>query len=138
MKVYSLCCEHGHHFEGWFPSEEDSHAQLAQGAIACPSCSTTAIERRPSAPRLNLAHTNHAASAAAVQARLMAVLRQAVAQSEDVGARFAEEARRMHYDEIPKRAIRGTSSREELVALVEEGIEVLPLPPALDPEQTLH
>jgi hypothetical protein len=138
MKVYNLCCEHGHRFEGWFSSEEDSRVQLEQRAIACPICESSAVERVPSAPRLNLAQSGAAADPARIQAQLMALIRKAVAQSEDVGDGFADEVRRMHHREIPERAIRGTSSLQEYAALVEEGIEVLPLPPALDPKQTLQ
>lgn len=138
MKVYNLCCEQGHRFEGWFSSEEDSRAQLEQKSIACPVCDSKGIERVPSAPRLNLSHSVPAPDPRAVQAKLLALLRQAVAQSEDVGERFAEEARRIHYDEAPERAIRGTSTAEEYAELIEEGIDVLPLPAALDPKQTLQ
>lgn len=138
MKVYNLCCEHGHRFEGWFSSEEDSRTQLERKLIACPVCDSSAIERMPSAPRLNLSQPQAPVDLRAVQARLMEVIRQAVAQSEDVGERFAEEVRRMHYDEIPERAIRGTSTSEEFAELIEEGIDVLPLPAVLDPKQTLQ
>ncbi|GIZ51140.1 DUF1178 family protein [Noviherbaspirillum aridicola] len=138
MKVYNLCCGQGHRFEGWFSSEEDSRAQLEQQSIACPVCDSRAIGRVPSAPRLNLSQGGAPVDPSAIQAKLMTLLRQAVARSEDVGERFAEEARRMHYEEAPGRAIRGTSTAEEFAELVEEGIDVLPLPAMLDPKQTLQ
>ncbi|MNV97000.1 hypothetical protein D3C71_1920690 [compost metagenome] len=73
-----------------------------------------------------------------LQALYMKAVKQVLAQTEDVGDRFAEEARRMHYDEAPERGIRGSASAEEVQALAEEGIETFPLvvPDAL--KQTAH
>lgn len=136
MKVYNLRCEHDHRFEGWFSSEQDYDAQLSSALICCPICSSSSVSRLPSAPKLRKsanaapdvphedAHTN-------VHAKVMQLMRDMVVRSEDVGERFAEEARRMHYEEIPERAIRGTATRDECEALADEGIAVLPLPPAL-------
>lgn len=138
MKVFNLCCEHGHRFEGWFSSEEDSRLQLSQKSIACPMCDSPEVERVPSAPRLNLSQSEPSHDPKAIQAQLMALLRKAVSETEDVGERFAEEVRRMHYEQAPERAIRGSSTREEFAELVEEGIDVLPLPSILDPKQTLQ
>ena len=102
----------------------------------------------PSAPRLNLSGAGEPAAAPAAvaaapstaglptteqQARWLRAMRKLMASTEDVGERFAEEARRIHYGEAEERGIRGQASREEAEALNEEGIEVLPLPmpPAL-------
>jgi hypothetical protein len=63
-----------------------------------------------------------------MQAALLQVARHIQAHSEDVGERFPEEARRIHYDEAPKRSIRGVASRADAASLAEEGIEVMPLP----------
>lgn len=135
MKVYNLCCDHDHRFEGWFSSEEDFNTQLASSLIACPVCDSKTVSRLPSAPRLRKSSAAESASASASEQELrnkvLAMMREMVARSDDVGERFAEEARRMHYDEIPERPIRGTASREECEALADEGIDVLPLPPAL-------
>ena len=64
----------------------------------------------------------------AAQAAFLSAMRHIVATTEDVGQRFAEEARRMHYGEVQARSIRGQSSAREAVELLEEGIEVMPLP----------
>ena len=129
MKVYNLTCEHDHRFEGWFSSEEDFKSQSEAQQIACPVCESHAVRKLPSAPRLNLSPA-HApkADAALVQKQLLELVRKIVANTEDVGERFAEEARRMHYNEAPERSIRGVASVQEFEALAEEGIDVLPLP----------
>lgn len=130
MKVYNLSCEHGHRFEGWFSSEEDYLAQSATVQIECPVCESRAITKLPSAPRLNL-NVNHQPEPdpmVAIQAKAAELLQQVIANTEDVGERFAEEARRMHYNETPDRAIRGVATLPECEALVEEGIDITPLP----------
>lgn len=160
MKVLNLCCSQGHGFEGWFASEEDYGAQVDKGLISCPLCTDTAITRRPSAPRLNLSGAREprptkpaatprdggvAAKPAAaagqapspevvLQAAWMQAVRHVMAHTEDVGNRFPEEARRMHYGEIEARGIRGQATPEQREALLEEGIEIatLPLPQGLE------
>ena len=82
-----------------------------------------------------MAVSNHPAQAelAQLQARMLKALREIVANTEDVGERFADQARAMHQGEMPHRHIRGQASAEEALALLEEGVEVMPLPllPAL-------
>jgi hypothetical protein len=101
--------------------------------IACPLCADTVIVRLPSAPRLNLSGGRGAEAPAQApqpnpQALWMKAVRQLLANTEDVGERFADEARRIHYGEAPERGIRGQASEHEREALHEEGIEVMPLP----------
>ena len=135
MKVLNLSCGEGHAFEGWFGSEDDFQSQVARALIECPLCSDTTIEKRPSAPRLNVGSLREVGSAplAEVKDRWLHSVRRLIASTEDVGERFPEEARRIHYGETAERAIRGQASREETQALREEGIEVVavPIPPAL-------
>ena len=138
MKVLNLRCVDEHGFEGWFGSEDDFAAQLASGALACPLCGSTAVERLPSAPRIQL--SRHAAPTPeappsvpmTLQSQWLRAVRHVMETTEDVGERFAEEARRIHYGEVEERGIRGRASREDAEALREEGIEVtaLPLPEA--------
>ena len=137
MKVLDLQCPHGHRFEGWFASAEDFETQAAQHLVECPICGAKEVSRLPSAPRLNLSGaTSDAKPAAAAsesqarewQARAMQALREVLEKTENVGDRFAEEARRIHYNEAPARSIRGVTTPEDARALVEEGIEVMPLP----------
>ena len=144
MKVFDLRCAQAHVFEGWFASEDDFTHQLERSLIACPLCGDTHAVRQPSAPRLNVARYEApmpAASAKAgvpaevtLQSQWLRAVRHVMSQTEDVGERFPEEARRIHYGEVAERGIRGRASAEDAEALREEGIEVmaLPLPKALD------
>lgn len=143
MKVLNLQCAAQHVFEGWFAAEADYTSQLERGLLECPLCGDKTVHKLPSAPRLNLGapRAEEAASVAqpqaevvggatgqALQAAWLQAARHILAATEDVGARFAEEARKMHYGEAQERGIRGQASREETQALLEEGIAVMPLP----------
>ena len=139
MKVLNLRCADGHGFEGWFASEDDFAAQTGRSAVACPLCGTTAISRLPSAPHLNVARHSASPPESAqgvpmtLQSQWLRAVRQVMSSTEDVGDRFAEEARRIHYGEVEERGIRGRATSEDADALREEGIAVmaLPLPDAL-------
>lgn len=130
MKVLDLQCPHGHRFEGWFASTDDFEAQLSRKLVECPVCGATEVSRMPSAPSLNLsgATQTRPAESHALQAQVMRALREVLEKTENVGERFAEEARRIHYNEAPARSIRGVTTPEDAQALVEEGIDVMPLP----------
>ena len=135
MKVFNLQCEQGHAFEGWFASVEAFDAQLAGGQLQCPVCGSTAISKALSAPRLNLGAAPQQQrqvaampTAEQMQALFLKMAREIVASTEDVGEKFAEEARRIHYKEAPERGIRGVTSKDEAEALEEEGIKVMPMP----------
>jgi hypothetical protein len=149
MKVLNLQCTHGHGFEGWFASNEAFDTQLAAGLVECPVCADTAITKLLAAPRLNLSGAKSpeplpaSAAAGAVatdapQARWMRAMREVMARTEDVGERFADEARRMHYGEAEERSIRGQATRQQAEALIEEGIPVLPLPVPAALKETLQ
>jgi hypothetical protein len=134
MKVIDLRCHNGHGFEGWFASDDDFLDQNGRRLIACPLCDDTLIVRLPSAPRLNLSGAREAEPAPPpppqleAQAQWMKVVRHVLAHTEDVGERFADEARRIHYGEAAERGIRGQATPGEREALRDEGIEVMPLP----------
>jgi len=140
MKVLNLQCAHRHTFEGWFGSEDDYRSQLERGLVECPMCGDIAVTKLPSAPRLNLGAQPTTVPAPAqkqevaampdqaMQAAWLKMVRHVMANTDDVGERFAEEARRIHHGETPERGIRGQASPEEAQALLEEGIGVLPLP----------
>lgn len=133
MKVFDLTCRDGHRFEGWFASGDAFAAQCASSTVRCPVCDSADVERAPSVPRLGRAATSDAPPAPSPSpsraerspAEWLTALRQLVAAVENVGPRFAEEARRMHYDETPSRAIRGTATARERRELEDEGIETL-------------
>ena len=136
MKVLNLQCAHQHVFEGWFGSDDEFQAQLAGGLLECPLCGDTGISRLPSAPRLNFGAQPAAAPKQEVtampgvemQRAWLQMVRHVMANTEDVGERFAQEARRIHHGEVEERGNRGQATREETEALLEEGIGVLPLP----------
>ncbi|HEX3380618.1 MAG TPA: DUF1178 family protein [Paraburkholderia sp.] len=131
MKVLDLQCPHGHRFEGWFASADDFESQQSRKLVECPICGANEVSRLPSAPRLNLSGATDSKAPAGVeqaQAQMMRALREVLEKTENVGDRFAEEARRIHYNEAPARSIRGVTTPEDARALVEEGIEVMPLP----------
>lgn len=151
MKVLDLRCAHQHGFEGWFASEDDFTDQLARGLVSCPLCGDAQIQKMLSAPRLNLRAARHeptdpadagggtgvqpgpAAPGAPLQAQWLQAMRRVMAQTEDVGERFADQARAMHHGEVAQRSIRGRTTPEVARELIDEGIDVLPLPglPAL-------
>ena len=132
MKVFNLRCAHDHRFEGWFASEDDYASQRERGLVQCPVCADAAVDRLPSAPRLNLGagsdERQPVAHGADLQAVWLKAVKQVLQNTEDVGERFAEEARRIHYGEVEARGIRGRASGEEMRSLLDEGIEVMPLP----------
>jgi hypothetical protein len=126
-------------FEGWFASEADFLAQCERGLVSCPMCGDASITKMLSAPRLNLGSARTEATPVqdvvatanpeqTLQAAWMAVARRILAKTDDVGTRFAEEARKIHYGETKERGIRGKASREETELLIEEGIAVMPFP----------
>lgn len=143
MKVLNLQCGEGHGFEGWFASHDDYDEQRARGLLSCPVCNSAEVSKLPSAPRLNLGAPGPAAappgqapasqdvaqvSPQQLQAAWMKMVRHVMAHTEDVGTQFAEEARKIHYGEREQRNIRGQASWAETEALLDEGIEILPLP----------
>ncbi len=132
MKVLNLRCAHDHRFEGWFGSDDDFESQCARGLVSCPSCGDGSISRMPTAPRLNVSGSKEGGGSgdgnAALQAAWAQAVRRMMAQTEDVGERFPEEARRIHYGEVEARGIRGQASHEDAQALRDEGIEVIALP----------
>ncbi len=138
LKVFDLVCANEHAFEGWFASENDYETQTEKGQLTCPMCGTADVHRKPSAARLNLGAQQPPQMPERQQALMptpqqmqvafMRIAREIAQHTEDVGERFAEEARRIHYDEAPARGIRGTTTREEAQALEDEGIDVMPFP----------
>ncbi len=136
MKVFNLRCGQQHAYEGWFASEEDFISQQERGMVACPLCGDSESVRMPNATRLKV--SRHAAPAEqptrsgttemTMQTQWLRAMRQVLNSTEDVGERFPEEARRIHYGEVEERGIRGKASREDADALRDEGIEIVALP----------
>ena len=139
MIVYELACTNQHTFEGWFASAEDYARQRETSLVRCPLCDDDAIERRPSAnvqvgraavPAVERSDTDKAAVVGG-EAEALKLLRRLIEQTDNVGAAFPEEARKIHYEEAPQRAIRGQATREAADALREEGIDFMSLPSIL-------
>jgi hypothetical protein len=143
MIIFELCCAHGHRFEGWFASGEEFARQQERSLVTCPLCDDAHIERLPSArvsvpkgaardnaPAAEPTEERDTTETAAIglPAEAIAKLREIVRNTENVGRRFPEEARKIHYREVEARAIRGQASRDEAQALIEEGIEFASLP----------
>lgn len=143
IKVFNLRCENMHTFEGWFSSADDFESQSTRGLLTCPICNSSEVLKAPTAPYVGKGALEPVAAAApadgAVQATMMptpaqmqamftTMAREIAKNTVDVGEQFAEEARRIHYNEVPARGIRGVTSKEEAQALNEEGISVMPIP----------
>lgn len=147
MIIYDLCCDNEHRFEGWFQSAEDFESQLKRHLVNCPQCDSSEVRRVPCAVAIStpketsgpLGSPSEKVTAAMPAGNEAAMLYHRLAgmlmaASEDVGADFAEEARRIHYKEAPERPIRGQTTDEEYSALQEEGIDVIRLPAAIKKE----
>lgn len=145
MIRYTLCCEHGHDFESWFRSSADYDEQAKTGLVACPFCDSTRVGKalmtpalgRPAREAADASKTEPALPMIAeperrVRAMLRALREHVTSTAEHVGPGFAQEARAIHYGEKPHRSIYGEASPDEARALIDEGIEVAPLPPAPD------
>lgn len=135
MIRYSLQCDSGHGFEGWFTKSEDFDAQVASGFLTCPSCGSAHISKSLMAPSVSTARKKDEMQTLAMDTarkEVMTKLKEAVAavkaNSEDVGERFPEEARKIHYGEADARGIIGQATPTEARALIDEGIEIAPLP----------
>lgn len=146
MIVYDLECENSHRFEGWFGCADDYDKQLTGKLLSCPMCNSGDVVRRPSAAYLNTGAVEKSpreqakpANAAPQQYAnvppeiVAKVIEHIIKNTEDVGKRFPEEARKIHYNEAPERHIRGTATAKDVESLRDEGIDVvsLPVPPHL-------
>lgn len=154
MIRYTLACDAGHDFESWFPSSASYDEQSARGLVTCPVCGSAKVGKALMAPAVARTDRERSRPPAApavpappaespavpmiaeperqMRAMLRAFREQVTRDADDVGGRFPDEARAMHYGEAPVRAIYGEATPQEAKALIEEGIEVIPLPPAPD------
>jgi hypothetical protein len=151
MIKYALICDADHTFESWFPDSASYDKQVKRGLVACPICDSVKVSKAIMAPnvarkdkdRVAVANDDTATLPAAAPAQNIALLdeqqqqlrgmirelhEKIVANSDDVGENFPEEARKMHEGETPARSIRGKASFEEARELLEDGIPVLPIP----------
>lgn len=140
MIKYALACEQAHEFESWFPSSDAFEEQRRRGFVACPYCGSSKVDKQIMAPRI--ARTDKAEPPSPqpqpvaalterereIRAMIRAMREHVMKNAEDVGRGFAEEARKIHYGEAEERSIYGQADGAEVRSLLEEGIEVLPLP----------
>lgn len=146
MVVYNLVCKKGHRFEGWFPNYEEFQKQADKKLISCPTCGDTKVEKLPHACAVHVKKEPAPArreerepsppaspTPAEFKEMLLRVHHYITENFEDVGPRFADEARQIHYGKSEERPIHGTATPEERAELVEEGIPHAILPkPELD------
>jgi hypothetical protein len=135
MILYTLRCDNGHEFEGWFRSSADYDRAAAAGENACAVCASTTVEKALMAPSVSGTRNDEKVTLAAPDPRSQAMremikeFRQKVTENADyVGDKFAEEARKIHYEETDARGIYGEATPEEAKQLHEEGITFQPLP----------
>ncbi|WP_037081754.1 DUF1178 family protein [Neorhizobium vignae] len=135
MIKYSLICDNAHTFEGWFSESADFDRQVANGFLTCPVCNSASISKTLMAPSVSTARKKEEKQAMVMdlaRQEMLAKLKEAVAaikaNAEDVGEKFPEEARKIHYGEADARGIIGQASLGEVRDLLDEGIEIAPLP----------
>ncbi|NTB98901.1 DUF1178 family protein [Agrobacterium tumefaciens] len=135
MIRYALACEKGHEFEGWFAGSDDFDDQLRRGFLSCPVCNSVQVSKLLMAPSVSTARKKDERQTLAMDTarkEALAKIREAVANiranAEDVGDKFPEEARKIHYGEADERGIIGNASAQDAKALLDEGIEIAPLP----------
>ncbi|WP_298355733.1 DUF1178 family protein [Rhodoblastus sp.] len=139
MIRFALVCANGHEFESWFASNESYDFQIANKLVSCPYCNGTDIAKAVMAPAVARAvgvpakaPKQNVALLGAADRGLRDMARELhqkiVAATVDVGAEFAREARRIHDGEAPERPIRGQTSPEEARALLDDGVEIMPMP----------
>jgi hypothetical protein len=150
MVIYNLVCRKNHSFEGWFPSFEEYQKQAEKKLLACPTCGSKKVEKVPHAcavhvkrdepapqqqakPKAEAATPAPQLSPAEFKEMLIRVHHHVKANFEDVGPRFAEEARQIHNGKAEERPIHGTATVQEAQHLAEDGVPFVALPkPELD------
>jgi hypothetical protein len=131
---YALICSNEHKFDAWFKNAQAYDEQSGRGVLLCPVCESHDVQKqmmapsiaRPEAEKLSLSigHPEHKQ----LRDALRAMRKKVVSEADYVGEKFAEEARRIHFKEVDPRGIYGEATREEAAALVEDGIDFMPLP----------
>ena len=131
MIKYNLKCEKDHNFDAWFSDSSNFDKQNKKNFIACPQCNSTKIEKNIMAPNIGAKkqnYTNALKTKKNVEKILKNVQKHIEKNFEYVGDKFADEARSIHYGEKEEREIYGETTLEEAVDLIEEGVNVSPIP----------
>ena len=134
MIHYSLVCDRSHKFDGWFASADAYDGQKTRGLVTCPICMTTSVDKAlmtPSVSRsgsekvsLSIGHPQHQQ----LRDAMLALQNKVTSEADYVGDKFAEEARKIHFKEVDARGIYGEATKEEVAALIDEGVDFMPLP----------
>jgi len=131
---FSLHCEEAHEFEGWFRSNDDYDTQRKRGFVECPACGSNKVSKALMAPAISTSRKQEkmALAMGAEQKRMMSELRALTDKmkegAENVGDKFAEEARKIHFGETEQRGIYGEASPDEVKGLAEDGVPFMPIP----------
>lgn len=134
MIRFSLRCDHDHEFEAWFRGNEDFDTQKKRGFVECPSCGSVKVEKALMAPAVSTGRQQDKIALAMGEqqkqavAQLKALSKKIRENSDYVGDKFAEEARRIHFGEADPRGIHGEATAEEARALADDGVEFMPIP----------
>ena len=138
MIQYSLHCSKGHRYDAWFKNAAAFDEQQARGIVTCAVCGDGTIEKAPMAPSVARTDTEKVSLSSAhpdavkFREMLRAYRQKVISEADYVGDRFADEARKIHFEEVEARGIYGEATRDEVVGLIEEGIEFMPLPDLAD------
>lgn len=134
MIHYSLVCANEHRFDAWFKSAAAYDQQHRRGIVTCPICGSDGVAKALMAPSvtrsgsdkvaLSAGHPQHAQ----LREAMIALRNKVTSEAENVGDKFAEEARKIHFKEVAPRGIYGEATREEVAGLVEDGVDFMPLP----------
>ena len=146
MIRYALTCEHGHAFEAWFGSSDDYDDQALRGLVECPMCGVREVTKQIMAPAVAGTKSQATGPSPEMRARMQGMMMEAAGQVrkhveanfEHVGDRFAQEARDIHEGAVPQRAIYGEATPREVRELLEDGVQVAPLPAAAAPKPRLN
>ncbi len=134
MIHYSLHCANDHNFDAWFRNAEAYETQHKRGIVTCPVCGSDGVGKALMAPALaksgeakvplSIGHPQQAE----IRQAMLALRNKVLTEAEDVGDKFAEEARKIHFKEVDARGIYGEATREEVAGLVEDGVDFMPIP----------
>ncbi len=131
MILFHLICGQNHEFEGWFPSGDAYDRQVKAGEVSCPLCNDHIVRKAPMAPGVLKGGSKAGGEAGTLREALVELRRKVEESFDDVGDRFPEEARRIHYGEVVERQIYGRATLDEAKALTEEGVEIMLIPKRL-------
>lgn len=134
MIRFSLHCDHGHDFEGWFRDNADFDQQAERKLVSCPVCNSQSVQKSLMAPAVSTTRRQEkiAMTLGEAQKKVLAEMRELTRKvrknADYVGDKFAEEARKIHFGETEERGIYGEASHDDVRSLLEDGVEVMPLP----------